>query len=377
VKITFSSHAFAPSVGGIETMSLLLAQEFVRRGHEVWILTQTPPGSVPDEYKFRITRTPSAREIIASLKWCDVCYHNNISLQTAWPLLLGLVQRPLVVTHATWLFPASTGKTFITRLKRFALGRTAASIAISRAMEEHIGLPSYRIGNAYDDATFFEMPDVTRDRELCFLGRLVSDKGADILLDALALLKNRNLMPSLSIIGDGEEKELLQHRAAELGLNPQVRFLGARRGLELTRLLDSHRILVAPARWAEPFGIIALEGIGCGCVVVGTEEGGLPDAIGPCGVTVPNGDADKLAEALEALLTDEHKLVQYQSRAHEHLRKQRLTVIADQYLEVFNKVLDRKHIKGLGPILRWQKKQQMRLRDVAKTAYGFVRRRGV
>jgi glycosyltransferase involved in cell wall biosynthesis len=48
------------------------------------------------------------------------------------------------------------------------------------------------------------------------------------------------------------------------------------------------------------------EGIPCGCVVVGTNLGGLPEAIGPCGVTVPNADTSAMARALRSLLADLH-----------------------------------------------------------------------
>ena len=42
MRILFSSHVFSPSVGGIETVSRLLADEFARQGHEVRLITQTP-----------------------------------------------------------------------------------------------------------------------------------------------------------------------------------------------------------------------------------------------------------------------------------------------------------------------------------------------
>ena len=68
------------------------------------------------------------------------------------------------------------------------------------------------------------------------------------------------------------------------------------------RTLNRHRILVVPSRYNEPFGIVALEGIACGCVVVGSRGGGLKEAIGPCGDTFRNGDAADLARVLGRLL---------------------------------------------------------------------------
>ena len=76
------------------------------------------------------------------------------------------------------------------------------------------------------------------------------------------------------MIGDGPEASRLQEQAARLGIGGQIDFLGARRGEELVGLLNRHRILVVPSRYNEPFGIVALEGIACGCVVIGSEGAG-------------------------------------------------------------------------------------------------------
>jgi glycosyltransferase involved in cell wall biosynthesis len=107
----------------------------------------------------------------------------------------------------------------------------------------------------------------------------------------------------------------------------------------LTGILNEHRLMVVPSRWQEPFGIVALEGIACGCVVVGSEDGGLRDAIGPCGVTFPNGDAKALAQTLFRLLTDEGRLSGYRTGAEAHLSRHRKAEVAKSYLEVFARAI--------------------------------------
>ena len=92
-------------------------------------------------------------------------------------------------------------------------------------------------------------------------------------------------------------------------------FTGVKRGSDLARFVARHRVMAVPSRWAEPFGIVALEGIACGCVVVGTSLGGLPEAIGPCGVTVPNADTSAMARALRLLLEDDSLRAGYRSGA--------------------------------------------------------------
>lgn len=85
------------------------------------------------------------------------------------------------------------------------------------------------------------------------------------------------------------------------------------------RLLNQHRVLVVPSRYHEPFGIVALEGIACGCLVVGSSGGGLKKAIGPCGLTFPNGDAEALAAVLVTVLKDPEIAGSLLRGAPEHL----------------------------------------------------------
>ena len=131
----------------------------------------------------------------------------------------------------------------------------------------------------------------------------------------------------------------MQQMAAALELNDQVIFAGWKREDELVILLRQHKILVVPSRYDEPFGVVALEGIACGCVVVGSCGGGLPEAIGPCGITVPNGDADALAQALEQLLLDPNEQKRLLIRAPEHLARFHPTTIAKAYLNLFHSKL--------------------------------------
>ncbi|MEO6871890.1 MAG: glycosyltransferase, partial [Chthoniobacterales bacterium] len=96
MKILISSHAFAPSIGGIETVSALLAREFVRAGHEVALVTQTGE-ETNEEFAYRVVRQPSLGELRQLLNWCDIFWQNNLSLRTLWPALL--VRKSVVITH--------------------------------------------------------------------------------------------------------------------------------------------------------------------------------------------------------------------------------------------------------------------------------------
>ena len=335
MKILLSSYAFYPNIGGIESVSELLAAEFVRLGHEVKIITQTP-GEDREGWGFGVLRKPGARALFQAVRWCDVFFHNNISLQSLWPLLL--VRRPWVVAHQTWITRLDRSLNWQDHIKRFLL-RFASNVSISRAVAESIPAASQIIPNPYRDDLYYRMPEVAREKDLVFLGRLVSDKGADLLLEAVKLLREEGLPLGLTLVGSGPEEAALKALAQTLGVASQIAFVGAKRGVELARILNAHRVMVVPSRWAEPFGIVALEGIACGCVVVGSQEGGLPDAIGPCGAAFPNGNAPALATAIRETLTRAGRLEQLQAGAPEHLARHTAHAVASAYLEIFHRSL--------------------------------------
>ena len=76
MKILISSHAFAPSIGGIETVSALLAEEFVRLGLEVTVVTQTPDESA-EQFPYRVLRQPSLGKLIGAIQWCDIFWQDK------------------------------------------------------------------------------------------------------------------------------------------------------------------------------------------------------------------------------------------------------------------------------------------------------------
>ncbi|HEX4956217.1 MAG TPA: glycosyltransferase [Thermoanaerobaculia bacterium] len=347
MKILLSSPAFAPSVGGLETVVALLAEGFAARGHDVVVVTATPAGAAdPTEAgEARVVRRPSARERLRWALWCEVYFQANVSLRELWPLLL--VRRPWVVNHHSWYCRTDGHIALADRLKRGLLPFAAASIAVSHAMAADLARtwPRSRarvLPNPYRAELFHLRPQIPRDQDLLFVGRLVSDKGADLLLAALARLAARGIEPGLTIVGDGPEREPLEDQARKAGLAGRVRFLGRRRGEELARELCRHRLLVVPSRYQEPFGVVALEGIACGAVVVGSAGGGLAEAIGPCGRTFPNGDAGALAEVLAALLADPAACERLRSGAGEHLARHQPGAVADAYLAVLAEVAGRR-----------------------------------
>ncbi len=307
-------------------MTDLLAREFAERGHEVRVVTQTPgDGTFP----YEVVRRPGFSRMWALVEWCDVFLQNNISLRTIWPALLQ--KRPLFITHQTWLRPPGQGPSLAESLKRI-VSRRGTNVSISNAIARDLAVPSQVIANPFDDRIFADLKG-TRDRDLVFVGRLVSDKGADVLLTALKELREAGQIYRLTIVGDGPERGNLLALAKSGGIENQIDFVGAKRAPELATILNEHKILVVPSRWPEPFGIVAPEGIASGCVVIGSSQGGLPEAIGPCGVTFPNGDVSALAREITALMNDDRRR-QLLEAAPAHLARFRRAAVAEGYLQL-------------------------------------------
>ena len=337
MRILIASHAFLPSLGGIETTTDAVARELVRRGHDVCVVTETP-GDDPGSGPYAVERRPSAVHLVRRVAWSEVCLHNNISLRAAWPLLL--IRRPWVVVHQTFLRRPGGSLSLADRVKRHALAR-GRSIAVSQAVARDLPVEARVIPNPYRDDLFRITNRGERTYDLAFLGRLVSDKGAGLLLDALERLRGEGLAPRLLLIGGGPEDAALRARVAGSALADRVAFAGPQCGDPLVSLLNSTRILVVPSLWPEPFGIVALEGIACGCAVIGSAGGGLPEAIGPCGLTFPNGDAAALSACIGRLLRDPPALAAFAAAAPAHLARHSVRAITDAWLEAMTAAVDR------------------------------------
>jgi len=284
---------------------------------------------------FEIARNPSLARLLQLVRWSEVVFQNNISLRHLIPALL--FRKPALVVHQTWIRNVAGGIGWKDRIKRALLPRVK-NVAVSQAIANDLNIGAEVIGNPYDDRIFKLIPHPARDRELLFVGRLVSDKGVDVLLRVLGILKQQNVSARLTIIGRGPEETNLRALVWELGLDQAVTFAGEKVGPELAELMNRHQVVVIPSRWPEPFGIVALEGIACGCIAVGSEEGGLSEAIGDCGMAFPNGDSQELADRLRTLLSDSQMGEKFRAAAPAHLEQFRSQTIAQRYLALLHEV---------------------------------------
>lgn len=332
MRILFVCHAFHPSVGGIESSARLLIREFLALGQDVRVVTHTRLGEAAESADCPVVRRPSLPTQARLAAWAEVVYQHNPSLVYALPLLLR--RRGAISVH-TWVARTDGRLGWRDHLKRAWLARWPV-IANSRAMARALPMPSHLIENAYDDQVFHPGdagPFEAREGAV-FVGRLVSDKGACIAVQAIARLRALGRPLPLTLVGEGPERAALTEEGRRLGVADLIHFAGRLSPPEVATRLRRARYLLVPSLWEEPFGIVALEGIACGCLVVASESGGLGDAVGGCGLLVPRGDAEALADALVRLESDANLRLQLVARRATHLQAHRPRTVAERHLAV-------------------------------------------
>lgn len=209
---------------------------------------------------------------------------------------------PLVVTlHGSDVHIA--GRPPLRHLAGWVFRRAAVVAAVSDALRDEV-VASFAL--RADDVPVLPMPLRMRPAgpwdpapapplRLAAVGRLVPEKGFDVLLEALG-----DLDATLDLVGDGPAAASLRRQAAPLG--DRVRFWGTRDRGEIAGILAGAHALVVPSR-REGLGMVALEALAVGCPVVASRTGGLVDVVddGVDGLLVPPGDAGALADALRRL----------------------------------------------------------------------------
>jgi glycosyltransferase involved in cell wall biosynthesis len=138
-----------------------------------------------------------------------------------------------------------------------------------------------------------------------FVGRLDIEKGVDTLLRAFAICHESLPESRLRIVGRGELRPSLEHLASSLGVQDSVVFCGWQEPQEINQELSHAWALVAPSRWPEPFGLVALEALFRGVPAVVPALGGLAETVehGVTGLVFPAGDIRALSEQLVNLAT--------------------------------------------------------------------------
>lgn len=261
-----------------------------------------------------------AAEAIAGRPAAIVLAHNAPLLP--W-LLRDSPHRVVLYAHNELL------RTYSTAEAGRVLADVAAIVCVSESLAERMRrrLPPrlaslvHVVGNGVDCAQFSPGPQATATEtdmaqptpadplRVLFVGRMVPEKGAEVLVRAAALLARDDL--EFVLVGStgfdrgaspSPHEQHLRRLAAEttarIGFEPFVDRSA------LPALLRTAGLLVVPSRWDEPSGLTAGEGLATGLPIVASRVGGIPEVVGAAGRYVPPDDPTALAEALAEIAED-------------------------------------------------------------------------
>jgi len=324
LRILIHSISFHPNIGGLERVMKGLADEWSAKGHEVIVYTQASNKAM-NGLHYEVIRQYNGWQLLLAMRSADVIVESNISLYSCW--IGAMFPKKWFVIHH---LPYQHADNWKQQLKN-QFTKIANNISVSHYVASTLKGQSSVIHNFVDQE--FRITDQQRRTiDFCFLGRLVSDKGADLLIQAFAQLYQKDPYLRLTIIGEGPDFFYLERLVDELSLRQAIRFTGAMTGETLVEALNKHKVLVAPAKWKEPFGLIALEGLACGCKVVCPNEGGLPEAVGDLGFLYASNDVQDLSRAMLLALQSPVQ------DASTHLKQFNKSEVAQTYLNHFRKV---------------------------------------
>lgn len=227
-----------------------------------------------------------------------------------------LAARGAPVVLFTWENLGGPARAFARAIERVVLRRAAFVIAGNEAARQRMRrlgvagarltvLPQFGVDPArYAGAD----PAAVRARwplappVVGYVGRLVHEKGVDVLVEAVEPLDAR-----LLLVGDGPARAGLEARVARAGPGRAV-FAGTVSHDGVPAYLRAMDVLVLPslttATWAEQFGHVLIEAMAAGVPVIGSSSGAIPEVVGDAGLVVPEGDAAALRTALARLLVD-------------------------------------------------------------------------
>jgi glycosyltransferase involved in cell wall biosynthesis len=350
-------------ISGVGEQVLQLAAGLRRAGCEVEVLGRGAGGARGAKALFLLTVVPAARRVLRRLRPHVVQVHESDGALAALlvrvlrrrleprPRLVALLQvsyreerravRPLVAPDGTVLgVPGGVER----RFRRFKAPLQVALGILTVRLADRVLAPSRataaELERDYGARAVGVLPNVTGGLSpapaapppglpaapLLFVGRLRVRKGLEVLLAALAALRQRGgPAPPLLVAGDGEHRSALEARAVALGLGEAVTFLGRRDAAEVRALLAGARALVVPSIY-EGMPLVVLEAMEAGLPVVASRVSGLPEVVldGETGWLVPAEDPAALATALAEVLDDPQEAARRgaagRRRVEEHFR---------------------------------------------------------
>jgi glycogen(starch) synthase len=243
---------------------------------------------------------------------------------TGVPLVVTLQGETVMDDHDIYEHSITLRSSLRLGLRRAAAVTGCSAFTLRDAVRFGLEMPKAEvIFNGIDDRAVPPQPiDLSFNRYILGLGRVVRKKGFDLLLEAYARLAPDHPDVGLVIAGDGPEREPLRQRVLELGLAERVHLSGWLRRREVTAVMNGAEVFVMPSR-VEPFGIVVLEAWRAGVPSVVTPHGGAPEFVedGVTGLVVDPLDPELLSASLDSLLVHDSLRARLAKAGSEEVRR--------------------------------------------------------
>lgn len=223
-------------------------------------------------------------------------------------------------------------------------------VTISQALQEKVaaaeGLPRRKMVTIHyglDLPATAEPVVPSEPLRLVSVGRLVPVKGFQHLLRAIAALGPDAQRVTLTLVGDGPERQALMALAEQLGISSRVRFAGWQK--DVSRFLREAHVFVLPTL-GEGFGLAVLEAMGEARPVVASNTMSLPEIVahGETGLLVPPADPDALAAAMRACLGDPTRLTRMGVAGRARGMAQfSVARMVDRTQQLYEEIMERRH----------------------------------
>jgi len=208
---------------------------------------------------------------------------------------LNVLRNPIFKQIQHWVFQHADAITVVSHAlaeKALALGAPPTRLAV--------------VPMGIDVQRLFVPSSDPGNRAILFVGRLVPEKGPEVLIDAMPLVLEKHPDATLHVVGDGPLRTHLAARAHQLGIEHRITFHGAMPHAELPRFFRNASIFVLPSL-NEGFGLTAAEALACNRAVIASALPALRDFIkdGETGLLFPPGNSVALAERILHLFANE------------------------------------------------------------------------
>jgi glycogen synthase len=331
LRIVLLSLQFPPTIGGTSTFARALARGIGCRGHDVTVVVREGDVEVASA-PYRLVRSPSFRDLIRLARGADVVHMNGFWLAGA--MAASLARTPLVWTHHeydtrcpiglasyqgdfTSFSPVRCTRCMIDRglgrklprrfamvlVRRFVARLANANVSPSVHMGRSLALARSEILHYGLTSRSLKAPTAgSRKPRFVFAGRLIPEKGCQVLVEAAAECRRRGVEFLVEIYGDGPDREGLERAARSLRVHNMVLFKGPASQEEIVHQIAGSRGVVIPSIWQENSPLVAIESMSLGVAIIAARSGGLPETIGDGGIVVEQGNPVPLADALERLV---------------------------------------------------------------------------